>query len=401
MNVLNKWLLGIWIFSIALLVVVILNLDKNHPIIKIVEGQGVNEEVSSVQSTSEVAEIQTEPKVEVQEEVEVKPQEEIEVKNEPIKESYRFAMLGDVLLHLRLAQYKDFSSSFKWVAPMLQNYDYLIANQESPPVGNKYALSGYPQFSSPPHIIRDIQNAGVDMVTIANNHIVDKGEGGVQTVFENLASYNMPYVGVYQNIEDANTSRIIELGSIKIGMLAYTYGTNGLYLPKGSPYIINYFDEAKMTADVEALKNQVDVVAVSMHWGSEYEYKENDYQRHLTNVLNRAGADIIFGTHPHVLQPYQDVVGETGHVTRVFYSIGNFFSTILTIPNTMIGGIASFEITKEGDQVTIDKPQFDATSVLKDVDGIYRIYPLKDVENRSVKDLNWVKKIMGEQVMVH
>ena len=67
----------------------------------------------------------------------------------------------------------------------------------------------------------------------------------------------------------------------------------------------------------------------------------------------------------------------------------------------MIGGVASFEITKEGDQITIDKPQFDATSVLKDADGIYRIYPLKDVESRSVKNLNWVKEILGEKVTVY
>jgi poly-gamma-glutamate capsule biosynthesis protein CapA/YwtB (metallophosphatase superfamily) len=396
LNTLNKWLLGIWIFSIAVLIGVLVNFDNVHPIIEIVEGRSVDEEGEAipVQVSSEIPQVQITPEVE-QQSVEIKEPEP------PIKESYRFAMVGDILLHLRLAQYKDYSSSFKAVTPMLQNYDYLIANQESPPVGNKYALSGYPQFSSPPHIIRDIQNAGVDMVTIANNHIVDKGEGGVRTVFENLTSYKMPYVGVYQSKEDANKPRIIELGSIKVGMLAYTYGTNGLYLPKGSPFIINYFDEAKMKADIEAMKGQVDVIAVSMHWGSEYVYKENDYQRHLTNVLNQAGADIVFGTHPHVIQPYQEVINEAGHVTHVFYSIGNFFSTILTTPSTMIGGIASFEIIKENDRVTINNPQFNATSVLKDADGVYRIYPLKDVENRAVKNLNWVKQILGEQVTVY
>ena len=327
----------------------------------------------------------------------MEPEPEPEIK----KESVRFAMTGDVLLHLRLAQYKDFTSSFQAVAPMLQSYDYLIANQESPPVGNKYALSGYPQFSSPPHITRDIQKAGVDMVTIANNHTVDKGEGGVRTIFENLDLYAMPYVGTYKSKEDAAVQRIIELGSIKIGMLAYTYGTNGLYLPKGSPFIINYFNEVKMKADIEALKANVDVVAVSMHWGSEYVYKENDYQRHLTNVLNKAGADIIFGTHPHVLQPYQKVTNELGQETHIFYSLGNFFSTILTVPNTMIGGVGSLEITKEQEVVTISNPQFDATSVLKDQDGIYRVYPLKDVENRSVQNVKWVQQILGEDVTVN
>ena len=389
LNSLNKFLLGLWLISLSILIFVVLNIDT-YPSIEIVEGKENNP--TPVEQQPEKQEEQQEeqqPVSVVQEEPEIK------------KETVRLAMLGDVLLHLRLAQYKDFTSSFKFVTPIMQSYDYLIANQESPPVGNKYALSGYPQFSSPPHIIRDIQNAGVDMVTIANNHTVDKGEGGVRTLFENLESYHMPYVGAYQSKEDAMQQRIIELGSIKIGMLAYTYGTNGLYLPKGSPFIINYFDEAKMTTDIELLKNEVDVVAVSMHWGSEYVTKENDYQRHMANVLNQAGADIVFGTHPHVLQPYKRVVSEQGHETHVFYSLGNFFSTILIVPDTMIGGIGSLEISKEGDAVTIGSPQFDATAVLKDSDGIYRIYPLKDVEERAVQNLQWVKAILGEEVTVY
>lgn len=385
LSTLNKFLLGLWIVSLAVLVFVVVAFDNKQPFIEIAEGQEIDQ-----------PEVEIQPKIE-QPAIKVEPEPEPEIK----KESVRFAMTGDVLLHLRLAQYKDFTSSFQAVAPMLQSYDYLIANQESPPVGNKYALSGYPQFSSPPHIIRDIQKAGVDMVTIANNHTVDKGEGGVRTIFENLDLYAMPYVGTYKSKEDAAVQRIIELGSIKIGMLAYTYGTNGLYLPKGSPFIINYFNEDKMKADIEALKANVDVVAVSMHWGSEYVYKENDYQRHLTNVLNKAGADIIFGTHPHVLQPYQKVTNELGQETHIFYSLGNFFSTILTVPNTMIGGVGSLEITKEQEVVTISNPQFDATSVLKDQDGIYRVYPLKDVENRSVQNVKWVQQILGEDVTVN
>ncbi|MGN7476615.1 CapA family protein [Solibacillus silvestris] len=389
MNTLNKFLLALWGVSLTILVVVVLTVGQDHSIL-VAEGQ---------------MNITSEEPMEEQQEREIPAKEVIEPEPKPepenIKETVRFAMAGDVLLHLRLAQYKDFASSFAAVTPIMQSYDYLIANQESPPVGNKYALSGFPQFSSPPHIIRDIQNAGVDMVTIANNHIVDKGEGGVRTFFENLDEYKMPYVGAYKNQEDLSTHRIIEIGSIKIGMLAYTYGTNGLYLPKGSPFIINYIDEAKIKADIDALKQEADVVAVSIHWGPEYVYSENDYQKHYASVLNEAGAHIVFGTHPHVLQPYKKLVSGQGHETHVFYSLGNFFSTILTVPNTMIGGIASLEITKDDEHISIQHPELRATSVLKDADGIYRVYPLKDVEQRSVQNLKWVKKIMGEDVAVY
>lgn len=387
MNNLNKFLLALWGISLALLFIVVATVDQDETII-VAEGQMNSEEPIP-------------PKANIENDIKENRQQTNEPKQEAAKESVRLAMAGDILLHLRLAQYEDFTSSFAAVTPMMQSYDFLIANQESPPVGNQFALSGYPLFSSPPHIIRDIQHAGVDLVTIANNHIIDKGEAGMRTVFNNLEDYHMPYVGAYKNEEDRSIQRIIEIGALKIGLLAYTYGTNGLYLPKESPFLINYLDEARIKADIEELKQLVDVVAVSMHWGSEYAYEENDSQKYYANILNGAGADIIFGSHPHVLQPYDKLINEQGHETHTFYSLGNFFSTILTTPNTMIGGIASLEITKDGDQITIDKPELYATSVLKDADGIYRVYPLKDVEQRSVQNLKWVKQILGQHVTVY
>lgn len=317
------------------------------------------------------------------------------------KETISLAMIGDVLLHYRLATYKDFGPSFAPVAPFMQAHDYLIANQESLPVGNKYALSGYPKFASPDYIIEDLQEAGVDMINFANNHTVDKGEGGVRTLFENIARYNIPYVGAYQSAEDANTPRIIEQKGIKIGVVSYTYGTNGLYLPKNSPYVVNYIEEDKMSADIAAIKELVDVTVVLVHWGTEYVTNEDEHQRYLASVVNNAGADIVFGTHPHVLQPYNKLTSETGQETHVFYSLGNYFSTILTMPDTMIGGIASFDITKEGAEITIGQPQFKATSMLLDSDGVYRVYPLAETEARSVRNIAWVQQVLGEEVAVN
>ncbi|MEK4424556.1 CapA family protein [Solibacillus sp. FSL K6-1523] len=393
MSKLNKVLFGFWILSLAALVFVVVAFGIDP----------IDMEIKDVKNTVAITETYENPVSETSKKEETVVEKVVEPEPEPVlvKDSIRFAMLGDVLLHLRLAKYKDYSSSFAAVTPLMQSYDYLIANQESPPVGNKYALSGYPQFSSPPHIIRDIQNAGVDMVNLANNHTVDKGEGGVRTIFENLATYNMPYVGAYKSKEDVSKPRILEFGSLKIGVLGYTYGTNGLYLPKGSPFIVNYIQHEKMTADIRALRELVDVVVVSMHWGPEYTVAESDVQRHHAKVLNAAGADIIFGSHPHVLQPYTKIKNEAGHETHVFYSLGNYFSTILTVPNTMVGGIGSFEITKEGDTVTIGEPQFDATATLLDKDGVYRVYPLADVEARAVQNLGWVRKVLGEGVTVH
>ena len=378
-NTLNKVLLATWVVSLLVLFVFFF--------------QWMREDVFN-------DEIETEA-MSVEEPIQEEPiQEEEPMIEEVPKETIELGMIGDILLHLRLAKYNDFTSSFSAMQPTLEALDYLIANQESPPTGPKYALSGYPRFSSPEHIVRDLQKVGVDMLVLANNHIVDKGEAGMTQVFSNLDKYNMPYVGAYRDEVDANTSRIIEQKGIKIAILAYTYGTNGLYVSEGSPYKVNYIDDARITADIEAVKNEVDVVAVSMHWGPEYVTEEHEEQNRLARVLNEAGADVVFGSHPHIMQPYEKLTSAEGNETHVFYSISNFFATILTTPDTMVGGVASFEITKEGEAVTIGQPKFVASANLLDSDGVYRVYPLADVENRAPRDLQWVQSILGPEVLV-
>ncbi|WP_332646916.1 CapA family protein [Lysinibacillus sp. 54212] len=339
-------------------------------------------------------------------------QESIKVNNKPLenpnpepkevvtKETITLAMLGDVLLHKRLAVYDEFMSSFEPMKSVMESYDYLIANQESPPVGNKFPVSGYPQFSSPEYIIRDLKGSGVDMINIANNHIVDKGESGVRTVFENIEQYGLPYVGAYQSEEDALTDRIIEVKGISIGIISYTYGTNGLYLPEESPFIINYIDEARIVSDIKAMKDKADVTVVHLHWGPEFTTQEAESQRQLAQAVNEAGADILFGTHPHVLQPYSKLTNSVGKETHVFYSLGNYFSTTITSTDSMVGGIGSLNITKEGEEILISNPTLHATAMLLDEDGKYRVYPLAEVEGRATQNLQWVKDVLGEGIVV-
>ena len=330
-------------------------------------------------------------------------EEEPEEEPEPVitKETIELAMIGDVLLHTELAVYDDFSPSFAPVEQYLLKPDYLIANQESLPIASKFGISGYPQFSSPDYLVTDLKEAGVDMLNLANNHAVDKWEGGLALAIENIENANIPYVGAYKSVEDQATHRIVDVKGIKIGVVSYTYGTNGLVLPQGSPYIVNYIDIEQMTKDVQEIKPLVDVTVAIIHWGAEYVTKHNDNQAYIANMMNQAGVDIIFGGHPHVLQPYEKIVNGVGQETHVFYSLGNFFARTITSKESNIGAIGSFEITKEGDVITIDKPKIIATSLLKDsADGRYKVYPLAEVEDRSIRDLNWVKNILGDQVIV-
>ena len=334
---------------------------------------------------------------------EVDKEEPLEEEPEPVitKETIELAMIGDVLLHTELAVYDDFSPSFAPVEPYLLKPDYLIANQESLPIASKFGISGYPQFSSPDYLVTDLQEAGVDMLNLANNHAVDKWEDGLALAIENIENANIPYVGAYKSAEDRATHRIVEVKGIKIGVVSYTYGTNGLVLPEGSPYIVNYIDIEQMTKEVEELKPLVDVTVAMIHWGAEYVTKHNENQAYIAMMMNQAGVDIIFGGHPHVLQPYEKIVNGAGQETHVFYSLGNFFARTITSKESNIGAIGSFEITKEGETITIDKPKIIATSLLKDnADGRYKVYPLAEVQDRSVRDLMWVQNVVGEQVIV-
>lgn len=325
-----------------------------------------------------------------------------EAQTEEEKTTIRLAMIGDVLLHTQILYYKDYTPAFKPMEKTLQNYDYLIANQESLAIGNKFPLSGYPRFSSPDFIIRDVKEAGADMLNLANNHILDHGEAALRTEFENIEKYDMPYVGAYQSEKDANKPRVVDVDGIKIGVVSYTYGTNGFEVPAGKDYLVNYIDEAKIKRDIKKIKKLSDVVVVNMHWGTEYVTQENDTQRHLAKVINKAGGDIIFGGHPHVIQPYDEIVGKDGHKTGVFYSIGNFYATITSGVETMVGGAASFRITKQGDEVTVDKPVFKASAVIQE-NGMYKVFPLAKKEGKTLSphtDLQWVQNILGDKVIV-
>ena len=346
-----------------------------------------NEEVQQLPQIEEVVSSNIEPT-------------EVEEIDEPAPITIELAMIGDVLLHRDLAVYDDFGPSLQPVSEFLQASDFLVANQESLPVASKFGISGYPQFSSPDYIVEDLKEVGVDLLNLANNHAVDKGEDGLAFAIENIEAQGLPYVGAYKNSEDRSTHRIFDVEGIKIGFVSYTYGTNGLKLPTNSPYIVNYIDLEKMKSDVEAIKPLVDVTVAIIHWGNEYVTLHNDNQTYIANMMNQAGVDIIFGGHPHVLQPYEKITNSIGQDTHIFYSLGNFFSHTTSSKDTMIGGIGSFKITKENEAIVIEEPKLIATSVILNETGRYTVYPLADVEAKSVRDLQWVKNIMGEQVIV-
>lgn len=286
----------------------------------------------------------------------------------PIVTRAHLVAIGDILLHEAVyldastpqGSY-DFSSMFTKVKPFLEGADIAVANQETMIGGVELGLSSYPTFNSPYEIGDALKDSGIDIVTIANNHTLDRGEKAIVNGINHWDRIEMLYTGAFKSNEDREDIRTIKKNDITFSFMSYSYGTNGKPVPEGKPYLINLIDLPLIKQDVEKAKLISDVVVVSMHWGNEYEKKPNQTQIDLATELSDMGVDIIIGHHPHVLQPVDWIERSDGSRTFVMYSLGNFLSGQVGLEK-LIGGIGGVEITKttyEGKStITLANPSF-------------------------------------------
>ncbi|MDA3847083.1 MAG: CapA family protein [Vallitaleaceae bacterium] len=243
----------------------------------------------------------------------------------------------------------DFSSSFDRVAPYLLAADYTIGNLETTLAGANGArsfrvdqrvggYSGFPAFNSPDIIVDQLMDVGFDMVSTANNHSLDSYDEGLFRTIDVLDEKGLAHVGTYKTEEDSNDVFIAEVEGISFAFVNYTYGMNGFWPEEGHEYIINelnVYEEAKIEEMYKKTRQAkaagVDFVIVMMHFGNEYFETENSYQRDVVDGLFDNGADVIFGGHPHVLQPIdvRDIERADGTTKKgvVIYSLGNFISS--------------------------------------------------------------------------
>ncbi|GAF64421.1 capsular polysaccharide biosynthesis protein [Bacillus sp. TS-2] len=295
--------------------------------------------------------------------------------------------IGDILLHERayvLAETEDgydFTPMLDEVGDLIKAPDFMMANQESIPGGVEIGLSTYPSFNSPQEIVRDLHYYGVDMFIGANNHTLDRGMKAVESALDYYDELGVDYVGIYRDTEDRNKDRIVEVEGITIGVLAYTYGTNGIPLPENNPDVVALIEEEQMKKEIESLRSSVDVLVVHMHWGDEYAREPNDEQIRLSNMLSEQGVDVIFGHHPHVIQPIE-IIEQEKHKTVVFYSLGNFYSG-QEYDFTDLGGVATIDIIKnqmgEEEEITLDNPLIEPTLVLRSENN-YQVVPFTQTE---------------------
>ncbi|PAD37691.1 CapA family protein [Terribacillus sp. 7520-G] len=308
---------------------------------------------------------------------------ELEQKEQPaIPSSISITAIGDVLLHSSIyteakkGSGYDFDPMFQDIKPYLGESTLTVANQESIMGGEALGLSSYPTFNSPDEIGDTLKDVGVDVVTMANNHTLDQGAAGVKHATAQYEKIGMAYTGAYANKVDSEKLTIEKTAEgISAAFLSYTYGTNGIPVPKGEDHLVNLIDKQQIKEDIQKAKQEADAVIVSLHFGTEYEDDPSDEQRELAQYAADQGATAVLGCHPHVLQPVDWLTGKDGNKTLVIYSLGNFIAAQDGM-DRRIGGVFQFDIEKDGNEVTAGSPRMLLTYLSFTDWHHYRIEPM-------------------------
>lgn len=270
----------------------------------------------------------------------------------------RFLFIGDIMIHdqqLDAARHKDgtydFSSSFRRVKPLLKD-SFLVGNLETvfAGEGKKLRYAGFPFFNTPDVFTENLSgDLGVDLLTLANNHIFDRGADGARRTTEILTSADMSWIGLGVGDIPSNDAVVLDNNGIRAAFINHSYGSN--MWPKSSDVHLNvYGDDDIVTSMTRAKSLSPDIIIALFHWGNEYHYKPNVHQKRAANSALREGASLIVGTHPHVLQPV-DVIVSGDNVSAVAWSLGNFVSFQRTRPRER-SMILSAEFVKNDDGVT-------------------------------------------------
>lgn len=306
-----------------------------------------------------------------------------------------FLFAGDAMQHTaqldvaKTADGYDYSSYFKYVADEIKQADIAVVNLETTLPGTRY--TGYPSFGSPDEFALALKEAGFDIFLTANNHILDRGKKALERTVTILDSMKVKQTGVFIDAEkrDLYYPLMMIKNGIRIGMLNYTYGTNG-YKPT-SPNIVNYIDRKQILKDIDlAKKMKADIIIANIHWGVEYVLKHNKEQQDLADFLVKNGVKLVIGGHPHVVQPIDIQKDSIGIHNIVVYSMGNLISNMKPV-NTTGGMFVKIDISKDGDNpVRIDSCDYSLVWVHKlmkdkDIPTFFELLPVSAFDNEEGK----------------
>lgn len=354
-------------------------------------------------------------------------------KEPPVIEDTHFTMsvIGDIMCHN--SQYKDayvastgtydFSYVFEDIKDYINNADIAVGNLETTFAGKAKGYSNYPRFNTPEQLAYNLKDLGIDVLSTANNHSMDTNFEGIVSTINYLDDAGISHTGTNATAEAQNQILIKDVNGVKIAFLAFTYGTNGIPVPTSKSFAVNLIDDTFILEQLSLAKQQEpDLICVNMHWGYEYHTKQNSEQERLANLLFENGVDVIFGSHPHVLQPMEKrtITLDDGTTKDCFviYSLGNFMSG-QTKTNTRNSIILNMSFTKSGEtgKTTIDSVSYVPIYMYKASSGSVQRYKVLDIEKTIANyengadtsigkstytllqtELTKIKNIMGENI---
>lgn len=334
------------------------------------------------------------------------------------KTSVKLSVVGDIMVHmhqLKAAKEPDgsynFTEVFEDIKPYLEEADIAMGNLETTISTDEIGYTAYPRFRSPESLISALKEAGFDVLTTANNHTLDGVEFGVENTLNKLDEYGILHTGSARSPEEREQILMIEKNDIKIAILAYTYGTNGMEGAVNQDklvYMVNYLNDiSKIEADINRAKDEgAEFIIACTHWGDEYVRTPNQWQKEMADKLFSMGVDVIFGSHPHVIQPTEKktITTPEGLEKEVFviYSLGNIVSNQRDRYRDS-GLILNLEIVKDYDKGTVELGELDyiPTWVYRFTENDrlhYRILPVKDFmdEDFGTEVNNRIKEVWNE-----
>lgn len=352
----------------------------------------------------------SEPTAQVQSKLDVNKVNEKEI---------QITAVGDILIHESQleAQYNketkqyDFRNNYEFVKPYIKRADLAIANLETVLGGGENGYTGYPVFNSPDEVVDALKDSGFNLLTTANNHILDGGSKGFLRTVKTLKDKGIDFVGTKGSKEE-ESFLIKDVHGIKIGIANYTFETpkvngaktiNSIKIPREIDGLIDTFNYQNINDDINSMKERIkiirdrgaEVIIFYIHWGEEYQRQPNKYQKDIAQKLANLGVDIIFASHPHVLQPIETIKSQVDNKeTLVVYSMGNFISNqrseILKQSYSEDGIIVNVKIKKNFDTNKVDIEQYSyiptwVNRYTRDNNFVYEIVPLFDALNNKQK----------------
>ena len=299
-------------------------------------------------------------------------------------------MVGDALIHSNVYEDArgtdgsyDFKPMLEQIKPISIKYDLKYYNQETILGGATLGYSSYPRFNSPTEVGDAFLDAGFNLVSLATNHTMDKGEAGViNSVNYWKSKENVVYSGQWTSNEEREESHVYNINGISYAFFSYTTWTNGLETPAGKEYLNNVYSPEKAAADIAKVKDLADVIIVAMHWGTEYSLGVSSQQTEIANYLSSLGVNLIIGAHPHVVEPVEYI---NDGKTFVIYSLGNFISDQIGIER-LTGLMMEVTIKKVVDvddtvTISVDSPKAELIYTYSKYGSNFKVYPYYRLDN--------------------